>query len=63
MSKDEYLKQVKEICDDMKAKLSAVLLYREDNAYAVIRRIEDTNKLTRRLRSLKNRVERSVLKY
>ena len=63
MSKDEYLEQVKEICDDMKAKLSAVLLYREDNAYAVIRRIEDTNKLTRRLRSLKNRVERSVLKY
>lgn len=63
MSKEEYLQQVKELCDDMQGKLSAVLLYNEDNAYAVIRRIEDTNKLTRRLRSLKNRVERSALKY
>ena len=63
MSKEEYLQQVKELCDDMQGKLSAVLLYKEDNAYAVIRRIEDTNKLTRRLRSLKNRVERSALKY
>ena len=63
MSKEEYLQQVKELCDDMQVKLSAVLLYKEDNAYAVIRRIEDTNKLTRRLRSLKNRVERSALKY
>ena len=63
MSKEEYLQLVKELCDDMQGKLSAVLLYKEDNAYAVIRRIEDTNKLTRRLRSLKNRVERSALKY
>lgn len=63
MSKEEYLQQVKELCDDMQGKLSAVLLYKEDNAYAVIRRIEDTNKLTRRLRSLRNRVERSALKY
>ena len=63
MSKEEYLQQVKDLCDDMQGKLSAVLLYKEDNAYAVIRRIEDTNKLTRSLRSLKNRVERSVLKY
>lgn len=63
MSKEEYLQQVKELCGDMQGKLSAVLLYKEDNAYAVIRRIEDTNKLTRRLRSLKNRVERSALKY
>ena len=63
MSKEEYLQQVKDLCDDMQGKLSAVLLYKEDNAYAVIRRIEDTNKLTRRLRSLKNRVERSALKY
>ncbi|STO00878.1 Isoniazid-inductible protein iniA [[Eubacterium] infirmum] len=63
MSKEEYLQRVKELCDDMQGKLSAVLLYKEDNAYAVIRRIEDTNKLTRRLRSLKNRVERSALKY
>lgn len=63
MSKEEYLQRVKELCDDMQGKLSAVLLYKEDNAYAVIRRIEDTNKLTRRLRSMKNRVERSALKY
>ena len=63
MSKEEYLQQVKDLCDDMQGKLSAVLLYKEYNAYAVIRRIEDTNKLTRSLRSLKNRVERSVLKY
>ena len=63
MSKEEYLQRVKELCDDMQGKLSAVLLYKEDNAYAVIRRIEDTNKLTRRLRSLRNRVERSALKY
>ena len=63
MSKEEYLQQVKDLCDDMQGKLSAVLLYKEDNAYAVIRRIEDTNKLTRSLRSLKNRVERSALKY
>lgn len=63
MSKEEYLQRVKELCDDLQGKLSAVLLYKEDNAYAVIRRIEDTNKLTRRLRSLKNRVERSALKY
>lgn len=63
MEKEEYLKKVDGICENIQSVLSSVLLYREENAYVVIRRIENINRITRRLRSLKNRVENIKLDY
>ena len=44
--------------EENKRKLSSILMYREENAYTVVRQIEDINKLTRRLRSIENRLSR-----
>lgn len=58
MKKDEYLDRVNSLCDELLRKLSSILMYREENAYTVVRQIEDINKLTRRLRSIENRLSR-----
>lgn len=52
MNKDQFLKQVDEICDDLVETLNRILLYREENAYTVVRRINAINRLTRSLKRL-----------
>ena len=52
MNKDQFLKQVDEICDDLVDTLNRILLYREENAYTVVRRINAINRLTRSLKRL-----------
>lgn len=53
-------KQAKEeveiLCCELKDTLNAIFMYREENAYVVIRRIEDLNKLVRHLRSLRVKI-------
>ena len=39
--------------------LTTILLYREENAFTVVRRMEDIYKVTRHLRSIKNTIERA----
>jgi signal recognition particle receptor subunit beta len=58
MTKESYEKCVDRICDEPVETLSRILLYREENAYTVVRRIEDINKASRHLRSLLARLER-----
>lgn len=52
MNKNQFLKQVDEICDDLVETLNRILLYREENAYTVVRRINAINRLTRSLKRL-----------
>lgn len=52
--KEKFLKETKQICDELDATLNLILLYREKNSIIVARRIEDLNKLNRKLRTLKN---------
>lgn len=58
MSRETYQKEVDTLFAEVEASLSAILLYREENAYTVIRRIEDINKATRHIRALVVRLER-----
>ena len=52
MNRNQFLKQVDEICDDLVETLNRILLYREENAYTVVRRINSINRLTRSLKRL-----------
>lgn len=53
MTKDEFLKDVEAILKDLKDALNGIIMYREDNAYKVVRRIANTNLLAKRLREVK----------
>ncbi len=53
MTKEEFLQKAAQVFDDLKASLNSILLYREENAYIVIRRIANTNLLAKRLREVK----------
>lgn len=48
--------EVESLCNELKETLNAIFMYREENAYVVIRRIEDLNKLVRHLRSLRVKI-------
>ncbi|MGC2873761.1 dynamin family protein [Ihubacter sp. mB4P-1] len=54
MNKIDFLKQVDALCSDLEKTLSGILLYREENAYAVVRRINGINKLSRSLRKIRD---------
>lgn len=54
MDKAEFLKQVELLCQDLSDTLDRILLYREENAYTVVRRINNINKLTRQLRKIRS---------
>ena len=56
LSKDEFLHLTEELCDDLSKTLNGILLYREENAYVVYRRINDINKLTREIRRIRDRL-------
>ena len=49
-----YSEAVSALCSAVREDLSGLMLYREENAFTVVRRIEDMNKAARRLRSIKN---------
>lgn len=57
MNKEEFMEQVNEICEDLEETLNRILLYREENAYVVVRKINDINRLTRSLRRIKTDIE------
>ncbi len=48
--------ETEQLCDELYETLSRVLLYREQSTYAVARRIEDLNQLTRKLKRLRERL-------
>lgn len=52
MTKEEFIQKAHELCEGLQQTLSAILVYREEDAFIVVRRVEDINKLTRHLRSI-----------
>ncbi|SCK00127.1 GTPase Era [uncultured Eubacterium sp.] len=54
MDKEEFLRQVELLCQNLTDTLNRILLYREENAYTVVRRINNINKLSRQLRKIRN---------
>lgn len=54
MTKEDFIKETNSLCDDLNGTLNSVLLYREENAYAVCRRINSINRLTRKLRTIRD---------
>lgn len=54
MKKDDFLKKVDDLCQDLLDTLNRILLYREENAYTVVRRINAINRLIRSLRSIRD---------
>ncbi|MEF9922151.1 MAG: dynamin family protein [Anaerovoracaceae bacterium] len=53
-SNKEFLQEVQLLCKDLESNLNGILLYREEDAYTVVRKISDLNKLTRKLRKINN---------
>lgn len=56
MGKEKFLAETHALCRDLQYALDRALLYREENAYALCRRIEDINILTRKLRAIRGRL-------
>lgn len=54
-AKNHFLEQVEALCADLEATLDSILLYREEDAYKVYRRIYDLNSLTSRLRRIRDK--------
>ena len=54
MKKDDFLKKVEDLCQDLLDTLNRILLYREENAYTVVRRINAINRLIRSLRTIRD---------
>ena len=44
------------LCGELRESLNRILLYREQNAYTVARRIEDLNQLIRRLKKIRGQL-------
>ena len=56
MSKNDFIEETAKLCEDLNSTLNTVLLYREENAYAVCRRINNINRLTRKLRTIRDKL-------
>lgn len=60
MSKKDFLREVDKMCKETRESLSKLLLYREEDAYVVVRKLEDANKIERNLFSIENRLKRQL---
>ena len=54
LGREEFLLRTEELCDDLAKTLNRILLYREENAYTVCRRINAINRLTREIRRIRD---------
>ena len=57
MTKADFLKQVDDICADLKDTLDRVLLYREENAYVVVRKTSALKRLAKNLKKIQAGLE------
>ncbi len=60
MTKGEFREKVEDLLSDLRQTLDSILLYREDNAYLVVRRIANINLLANRLREIKRQINRHL---
>ena len=54
LGREEFLLRTEELCDDLAKTLNRILLYCEENAYTVCRRINAINRLTREIRRIRD---------
>lgn len=52
MDREDFIKNVEDLCKDLSETLDRILLYREENAYTVCHRINAINRLNRTLRRI-----------
>ena len=49
-----FLQQTERLCEDLSKTLNTIFMYREENAYTVVRRINDLNRLVRSLARMRS---------
>lgn len=54
MNRETFVAEVESLCRTLQEALSSILLYREENAYTVVRRINTVNRLSGRLRKIRS---------
>ena len=49
-----FLRQTDQLCEELSRTLNTIFMYREENAYTVVRRINDLNRLVRSLARMRS---------
>ena len=57
LTRDEYVAELSETFDELTGTLNAIFMYKEENAYAVARRIEDLNILMQKIGKYTRQIE------
>ena len=60
MERDEYAAELTAVYDELESTINSIFMYKEENAYAVARRIEDLNILIHEMRKLTRKIEREL---
>ncbi len=60
MRRDEYAAELTAVYDELESTINSIFMYKEENAYAVARRIEDLNILIHEMRKLTRQIEREL---
>ena len=60
MDRDAYRAELTAVYDELESTVNRIFMYKEENAYAVARRIEDLNILMQQMRKLTRQIEREL---
>ena len=60
MDAEEYRAEMTAVYDELETTINSIFMYKEQNAYAVARRIEDLNILMQQMRKLTRQIEREL---
>ena len=60
MDRDEFAAELTAVYDELESTINSIFMYKEENAYAVARRIEDLNILIHDMRKLTWQIEREL---
>ena len=60
MGREEYAAELTAVYDELEQTINSIFMYKEENAYAVARRIEDLNILMQQMRKLTRQIEKEI---
>ena len=60
MGREEYAAELTAVYDELEQTINSIFMYKEENAYAVARRIEDLNILMQQMRKLTGQIEKEI---
>ena len=60
MDRDAYRSELEAVYDELETTVNRIFMYKEENAYAVARRIEDLNILMQQMRKLTRQLETNL---